>query len=458
MRDLAAPTPGLTISDTGPGSTGSIMQRGPSASDVNDGGSNYDDATGVYMGEVPLYYDFKLLDLERVETLLGPQGTLYCLGTMAGAIRYIPARPNVTDIEGEVHGRFYGKDHSDKLGYQADGVINLPIVTDHIASRSATGITTIRASSIIRRWSRRRAYPCRSRTGRTSFPMQGYDANLYALEDLNFERTFSTRNQLLFQTTEDLKLILTYAYQRTKTEGGSVQQRRCVRHGQVRERQPLMEPVDRSAHLVSAELNANIADIVDVVATTAYTEVKTDEQNDNTDLLLDLDYDYELFPAFTSWNETQTKRKQYNQEIRLVSRHGGPFRWVLGGFYNENKYQSDYAEHRAGPDFRRRHLWHVIGDNPEELEYVSYVTSKVTEKAIFGEGTFEMTPEWQVTAGARYFNYTLENRRRGDPADCWTVSIRSELLAPTIFRPPAAARSKDGWVRKFNTSTTSRPT
>jgi len=105
VRDLADFTPGLTISDTGPGSTGSIVLRGLNASGVGDGGANYDDALGVYLGEVPLYYDFKLIDIERVETLLGPQGTLYGLGTLAGAIRYIPNRPNASDIEGEVHGR-----------------------------------------------------------------------------------------------------------------------------------------------------------------------------------------------------------------------------------------------------------------------------------------------------------------------------------------------------------------
>src|SRR3990170_4193705 len=133
VRDIADFTPGMTISDTGAGSTGSVVLRGLSADDVSDGGTSYDDSLGIYLGEVPLYYDFKLIDLQRVETLLGPQGTLYGLATLAGAIRYIPNRPSVTDFEGEAHGRFYAKDHSSDLGYQADGVINIPIVLDHIA-------------------------------------------------------------------------------------------------------------------------------------------------------------------------------------------------------------------------------------------------------------------------------------------------------------------------------------
>src|SRR6478752_1291398 len=139
VRDLADFTPGLTISDTGPRSTGTIVLRGLNASDTDSFGASSDSALGVYLGEVPLYYDFKLLDLERVETLLGPQGTLYGLGTLAGAIRYIPERPNVDQIEGEVHGRVFLKDHSGDIGYQGDGVINIPLVRDHIAFRSATG-------------------------------------------------------------------------------------------------------------------------------------------------------------------------------------------------------------------------------------------------------------------------------------------------------------------------------
>ena len=139
VRDLADFTPGMTISDTGPASTGSIVLRGLKASDVSSEGADYDSALGIYLGEVPLYYDFKLLDIERVETLLGPQGTLYGLGTLAGAIRYIPNRPNLTDFGGEVHGSAYAKAHSSKGGYQGDFVVNIPIISDRIAFRTATG-------------------------------------------------------------------------------------------------------------------------------------------------------------------------------------------------------------------------------------------------------------------------------------------------------------------------------
>src|SRR3546814_19929454 len=99
----------MTNSDTGPGSTGTIVLRRLYASDSDSSGASYDDALGVYLGAVPLYYDFKLLDIARVETLLGPQGTLYGIGTLAGAIRNIPNRPHTDVIDGTVHWRFYGQ-------------------------------------------------------------------------------------------------------------------------------------------------------------------------------------------------------------------------------------------------------------------------------------------------------------------------------------------------------------
>ncbi|CCA90182.1 MULTISPECIES: TonB-dependent receptor [unclassified Novosphingobium] len=442
VRDLADFTPGMTISDTGPGSTGSIVLRGLNASDVDSTGASYDDALGMYLGEVPLYYDFKLLDIARVETLLGPQGTLYGLGTLAGAIRNIPNRPNTDTIEGEVHGRFYGKQHSGKLGYQVDGVINIPIVTDHVAFRSATGY--FYDPGFI-------DYPLLLQEPGVSLPQPSgpdgvtdadYAANLMSRKDLNFEKTFTTRNQLLVQFSEDLKVNFTYAYQQTKTDGGQYNSDGVLGTGKYESAGRYIEPVNRHAHLGSMEINANLADIADLVATTAYTNVRNRTQADNTDLLLDLDYGYETFPAFSSWNEADDHRKQFNQEVRFVSRHGGPFSWVLGGFYNEQKRQRDYIEHVPN------HPWVEFGTqpNPDEVEYASFVKSKVTEKAVFGEGTFRVTPAWQVTAGARYFGYT------SNISGLSVLPLLGDPVSPYDLEPAGGKTKKSGWVWKFNSS------
>jgi outer membrane receptor protein involved in Fe transport len=441
VRGIADFTPGLTISDTGPRTTGSIVMRGLAASDTGSDGSNNDNAMGIYLGEVPLYYDFKLIDLERVEVLLGPQGTLYGLGTLAGAIRYIPNRPNLTEVEGEAHARIYMKDHSGRVGYQVDGVINLPLMTDHIAFRSATGYYN--DPGFI-------DYPLVLQNPGVSLPQAGgtgnsigdaYASNLKMAKDVNFEKTFTTRNQLMFQTTPDLKAIFTYAYQQTKTNGSQSNSAGVLGLGNYQNGSRYLEPANRNANLFSFELNANLGGIADLVATTAYTKVKTKAIGDVTDLLLDLDYDYESFPAFSGFNSSTTTRKQFNQEIRLVSRHGGPLHWVVGGFYNNQKYKSDYFESTPGLA-----NFYGITDNPNDLEYVSYINSKVTEKAIFGELTYEITPKFQVTAGGRYFKYT------SDITGSLTLPLIGQPLNPHDRPPAGGTASKDGVVWKFNTS------
>ena len=104
IRALGNFTPGVTIADTGPASTGEIILRGISSGDTSVNGANSNNAVGVYLGEVPLYLDFKLIDISRVEVLQGPQGTLYGLGTLAGAVRYIPNRPDTDRFSVDLHG------------------------------------------------------------------------------------------------------------------------------------------------------------------------------------------------------------------------------------------------------------------------------------------------------------------------------------------------------------------
>ena len=128
IRSLASFTPGVTVADTGPATTGNIILRGIESGDTSVDGANSNNAVGVYLGEVPLYLDFKLIDISRVEVLQGPQGTLYGLGTLAGAVRYIPNRPTTDRFSVDVHGRGYAESHSDDFGGVGDVAINVPIV------------------------------------------------------------------------------------------------------------------------------------------------------------------------------------------------------------------------------------------------------------------------------------------------------------------------------------------
>ncbi|WP_293860473.1 Plug domain-containing protein, partial [Steroidobacter sp.] len=101
IQDIAFAVPGMALREDGPGSY-QIFMRGLS----NQYGS--DALVGVYLDEAPLtltgydQLDARPVDLERVEVLKGPQGTLYGQGSVAGALRYITKSPNLSEFGGSI--------------------------------------------------------------------------------------------------------------------------------------------------------------------------------------------------------------------------------------------------------------------------------------------------------------------------------------------------------------------
>lgn len=456
VRGLAAYSPGVTVADTGPASTGNIILRGIESGDTGDSGANSNNSIGVYLGEVPLYADFKFIDLERVEVLEGPQGTLYGLGTLAGAVRYIPNRPTTNRFSVDLHGRGYAESHSDDFGGVGDVTINVPIVRDHVAFRTATGYYHnagfIDYNYLLQQPSVSNPQPVRSTTeaGSSFGTPADYGANFRSKKDLNFERTFTTRNQLLLEYNPNIKLYLTYAHQSTKTGGRQVNAAGVLGTGRYEGPFRYQEPFRRTADLYAGELNVNLFNIAQLVSTTAYTEQKFRNTEDNTDLLLDLNYGYEAFPQFSSFANNHQRYKQFNQEVRLVSTHGGPINWVLGGFYNRLKYSSD--RHEYVPAYAS-----FLGvDRPDDLEYIAFVQQKTVEKAAYGEATLHITKAWQVTGGIRYYKYNVDATGGSDlPLFSSTVPYPLNPNFPSNFDPTlvkSGTTSADGIVWKANTS------
>ncbi len=454
VQDLAAFTPGMTVANTGPSSTGNIIMRGISAADTSAGGSNYESAVGVYLGEVPLYLDFKLIDINRVEVLQGPQGTLYGLGTLSGAVRYIPNRPDPSKFSVDAHMRGFVQDHSSNPGFNMDGAVNIPIIEDHVAFRTVVGYYDnpgfIDYNYILRNPGISDPQPVRGETaaeGSFGTPEQRA-ANFYSKKDVNYEKTFTTRNQLLLQLNPDIKVYLTYAHQDTKTQGRQATGAGVLGTGKYEGPWRYLEPRSRNSNLYSAEFNIGLGGFAQVVSTSAWTTQKIKAQSDNTDLLLDLDYGYEAFPQFSSFNQSTVNYKQFNQEVRLVSTHGGPFNWVLGGFYNNLRYGSQYREYVPGlPGF-----FGVF--RPDNLEYMSFVNTQTKEMAAYGEGTFHITDAWQVTGGLRYYKYKAF-AEGGTDTPLTGGGIRRTPYPLVVFDPSrikSGDTKADGFVWKANTS------
>ncbi len=141
VNELLKYTPNVTFSSNGPG-MGNIFMRGLSYG----GAPNQSQATIAPMPNVALYLDDQsmafpgrnndvyLVDLERVEVLEGPQGTLYGGGSQAGAVRYLTNKPKLNVTEGDFNAG-YGTTSGGDPNSNANATINLPVITDKMAVR-----------------------------------------------------------------------------------------------------------------------------------------------------------------------------------------------------------------------------------------------------------------------------------------------------------------------------------
>jgi outer membrane receptor protein involved in Fe transport len=92
----------------------------------------------VYIGDTPMYANFVLRDIERVEVLRGPQSTLYGSGSLGGTVRYIMNRPDPTGFEGKVYGEFSQTKGSEGYNWNADAMLNIPL-SENSALRFSLG-------------------------------------------------------------------------------------------------------------------------------------------------------------------------------------------------------------------------------------------------------------------------------------------------------------------------------
>src|SRR5690348_12833904 len=127
--ELARNVPGLYITDLGPGQS-QVAIRGISAGQVVRDQAGVKESVGIYLDESPISValftpDLDLYDLDRVEVLRGPQGTLFGAGSSSGTVRYITAQPDVGDLGGSVDLTANGLTDGE-FGGSVRGSVNVP--------------------------------------------------------------------------------------------------------------------------------------------------------------------------------------------------------------------------------------------------------------------------------------------------------------------------------------------
>lgn len=361
LKDLQYSVPGFSTFEYGVGRQ-FLQMRGIS----NTIGSS---TIGIYLDETPLGLDgqgevinIRLLDLERVEVLRGPQATLYGQGSMGGTIRYIPAAPRLDAVGGSFDGE-YSATKGGGSNYRAVGVLNLPLATDKAGLRLVAGYERI----------------------------GGYIDNLTTgQKDVNSADIYTVRGTLLVKPTEQLTLSLLGLYQESeqKNQDFGVNYRSTA---------GVPTPITDRYTLVQAKASYDLG-FAELSTSAGYIDRRNTIQFDLSPFYVPAltapppfgfglpvgfitrvaypgTYDYEIF----------------NAEVRLGSTGQGPLGWQLGATYRDLK--SDVTSSAIPAPGT---LPFAILDFDQASRNKSY--------ALYGELAYAFTPELKATAGLRYFS------------------------------------------------------
>lgn len=442
LSELSQWVPGLHVVNQGGRSSNPIVVRGLNAdpSGSNDGANDGGGTVATYLGDVPLFIDLRLNDVERVEVLLGPQGTLYGAGTLGGAVRYLPNRPSFSGFSAEVRGEAYSYSEGDDISSDVGFTINVPL-SDKIAIRGS--LDYLNDTGFI-------DYDYAVREPGVSNPdptPATAAANLAPVKDANTEEVLSGRFGIRFNPTPQFDANLTYYFQNAEYGARTISGRRNIlATGEYVSPLRVVEPNERDNELIALEMQYDLG-WGEITSATGYSQYEDHGQRDQTDLLIGLEYSYEAFPTFTAFTREDDEEESFTQEVRLVSNFNSPFNFIVGAFYNHfegegtsREFTPFYDEFLAGSNAR-----------PDDLEYISVGRGELTEKALFGEVSYDLTSRLTVTGGVRWYDYELDTEQAVDlPLFNTVFGGAGPDEINLVFTP--AGQSDDGFLYKFNAS------
>ena len=401
LEDLSRNVAGLTIQNLGPGQS-QVSVRGISAGQVVRDQPGVKEQVGVYLDESVISLslftpDIDLFDLNRVETLRGPQGTLFGSGSVGGTIRYITNQPTLGVSEGQVEANINLIDGGN-MGGHLKGAINVPL-GDNAAIR-AVGYYTRYAGFI---------------------DAQGPGGG----ENVNDGERYGGRLALTFAPTDTLSITPRVIYQKIKANGFNRQEIFNLYANRFTTTRPAVQLGEREQYLLLPERFEDetfIADLTvnigvgehDLTSVTSYINrdilVSRDASALTGSVSVDLGFPDAAVLLPSNLRDT-TDLKTFTQELRFASDYDGPFQWLIGAFYSDVK--RDYRQRLPTPGydaFTDATLGAgtsaaVANGFPANSPFNSDLPFDIKQFAIFGEASYEITDSLTFTAGGRYYDF-----------------------------------------------------
>ena len=453
LSDVARWVPGLTVQDQGGLENSPIIVRGLNTNSSNP--SSDGETVATYIGEIPLFIDMKIIDVERVEVLIGPQGTLYGAGTLGGAIRYLPNKPVLDETSGSIYGDVFNLAHSDDVGSEAGFVFNTPLIDDTLGLRVAFNYLDEPGYVDY-------AYTVKE-TG-ISLPDPDWSdsaavgKNIKRVDDANSEQATTARIMLRWQPNDIIDSTLSYFYQKQDIGGRSIVHANSLNSinplstivGDYESAYRHLESAEHKNSLISLEVTADLG-FAELTSATGFSQSDLNTKRDQTDVLIALDFSYEEFPAFSAFTRDVDETENITQEIRLVSTNDSPLSWIVGAFYS--KYENENTSKEFTP-FYDQYLVDNSGGiqlRPDSLEFLGAGETEITESALFGEVNYQATEQLSLTLGARFYQYDVK-LASGFDTPLYNTVLLGDGPDEVNLELEETSEDGDGSLFKFNMS------
>ncbi|MGA0266252.1 MAG: TonB-dependent receptor, partial [Lysobacterales bacterium] len=403
LEELARNVAGLNIQNLGPGQS-QVALRGVSAGQIVRDQPGVKEQVGVYLDESVISLslftpDLDLFDLNRVETLRGPQGTLFGSGSVGGTIRYITNQPDPEAFEGVVE---VGADTvtDGGTGSQIKGMVNLPL--GESAALRVVAYNTNYGGYI---------------------DALGIDGAVW--EDINSGNRTGGRAALRWEVGDTLTITPRVVFQEIDMDGFNRQEVYSLYANPYTTTWPAIQMGERQQYLRLQERFKDETMIADVTVEAGFNNVDMTFIASYTDRDILVSRDASALTGSVSSDVGMpdvdillpsnlldtTTVEQTTMELRFASNTDSRLQWVAGIFLSDT--DRTYAQRLPTPGYARVSDL-IFGDGfydatingyGPDSPYNADLPYSLEQTALFGELTFDITDRLHLTAGGRWYDY-----------------------------------------------------